>query len=222
MHHALGLTRGAAGVDKLRDRIWRHAVLRQNLRSIRLLLPGRLLQQGFKTVRARTANAQHMLQMRQLRLYAFEHGLVIDIAKVFEHDHHFGFAMAQHEVQLTFAEDRHQRVQHRANASAGQIQHAELPHIGQLASHHIRRPHAQAPQANSYAVCHAPQFGIVEAPGRRITAALCHQRQLVRRAAHCFVQCLVDGGVLPPSLLDHVGAARRQQYGIKLHVLSPG
>ena len=218
MHNPFGVARGAAGVDQLGDCIGCDTVLAQDGRGVALLLPRGLLQQRLKTVGTRTTNRHHLLQMRQLRLDAFEHGLIVHAAKLFEHDHDFGFAMAQHEEQFALAEDWHQRVQHSANTRASQVQHREMPHIGQLARHHIGRPHAQPPQAYRHAVSHAAQLGIAKAARRRIARALAHQRQLVWRLLHGLVQRIVDCGVLPPPLCHHLRPARRQQYGIKLHV----
>ncbi|MNT03807.1 hypothetical protein D3C72_1383580 [compost metagenome] len=218
VHDALGLTRGAAGIDELCDGIGLYPVLFQNMRRIGTLFPRGLGKQGLKAVRTRSTNGRDVLQVRQLRLNAFEHGLVIHIAKVLEHDDHLSFTVAEHEQQLALAEDRHQGIEHSTNARACQVQHRELPDIGQLAGHHIGGPHTQTPQPHRYTVGHASQLCIAKWLRSLFTSALPYQRQPVGPLACCVVQGIVDGGVPPPALASHLRAARCQQYGIKLHV----
>ena len=174
VHHALGLARGAAGVDELGDGIGRGPVALQDLRGIGIALPGGLREQRFKTVRAGTTDGDHVLELWQLRLNAFEHGLVIHTAKVLEHHDQLGLPVTEHEQQLALPKDGHQGIEHRADAHACQVQQRELPDIGQLAGHHIGRPHTQPPQTDGHAVGHAGQLRVVEALRSALCRALRH------------------------------------------------
>src|SRR5204862_416991 len=75
-----------------------------------------LQEHAVEGVRAVAVDDDHMLQLRQAALEAFGHRGVVEAAERRRHDEHLGFGEAEHELELTLAEDRHQRVDDRTDA----------------------------------------------------------------------------------------------------------
>ncbi len=162
VHHALGFTGCARGVNQLCHIVWAWTVLLEQGCGLRVFLPFGAAEQSFKTVGPFAVNHHHMLQMRQAGLEVAHHFFVVKATESLRNDEHLGFTMFEHERQLAFTENMHQRVHHRTNARACQIGDGELPPIGQLTSHHIVARHTQFGQTHSHTVCHVGQLAIGE------------------------------------------------------------
>ena len=210
MHHAFGFTGGARGVDQLRDVVRTRAVCAQDGGGIGLVFPGGTTQQGFEAVGALAVDRHHMFQMRQTGLNGADHLLEVKTPEALGRDDDLGLSVLEHEVQFTFAEDVHQRVDDRTDARARQIGHGELPPVGQLAGHDVVLLHAQATQAHGHAVGHLRQFTVGEAAHVIGFHAVGGERQFVGAGRHAGVQVIVDGAVMPEALRDHAGATLGQ------------
>ena len=97
VHHALGLARGARGVDELGHIVWAGAVRRENGLGIGLLFPFGVTEQGVKAVGAAAADHHHMFQVRQTGLQRGDHLLKVKTPEALGRNHHLGLAMLQHE-----------------------------------------------------------------------------------------------------------------------------
>ena len=118
------------------------AVLCEDGLRLRVLLPRGAAEQGLEAIGPAAIDHHHMLQVGQAGLEALDHLLVVKATKHLGHDDHFGFAVLEHERQLTLPKDVHERVHHRADARARQVGDGELPPVGQLASHDVVVAHA--------------------------------------------------------------------------------
>jgi len=217
VHHALGFAGGARGIDELGDVVGAGAVGAQNAGGIGILFPGRSAEQSFVAVGALPVHHHDVFQLRQVRLDALDHLLEVKATEGLGRDDDLGLSVLEHEVEFALAEDVHQRVDHGANARAGQVGHGELPPVGQLAGDHVVLFHPQTRQAHGHAVGHLRQLAVAEAAHVTRLHPVRRQRALVRAGGDTGVQVVVDGAVMPEALLDHAGAARGQQYGVEFH-----
>ena len=95
----------------------------------RLRLPVRLRQEGVEIVAAAAADDDDPTQVGQVGA-ARRHRRMVEAAERLRGDDNFGFAVPEHEGQFALAEDRHQRIERRANARAGEIEAGEPPPLG--------------------------------------------------------------------------------------------
>jgi hypothetical protein len=77
---------------------------------------------------------------------AGRHLRVVTTAERAGHEQDPGTTLAQHERQLALAEDRHQRLAHRAGPQRAQRDRHELEPVGELERNGLTRPHAEPAQ----------------------------------------------------------------------------
>ena len=144
-----------------------------------------------------------MLQLRQAALEAFGHRGVVEAAEHRRHDEHLGFGEAQHELELTLAEDRHQRVDDRTDAPAGERRDDELPPVRHLQRHDVTRPDAERAQPAGGQRDLVGELAVRQARGLRPIGSVGHQRRLVGCAPNGFDEELVDRPVEPEARCAH-------------------
>ncbi len=182
VHRTLGLTRRARCVHELGDGVAAGPLGFVGCRGMEAV-GERRLQKCLLEVRRRIATAHDadMLQVRQFGAQPGNHPGVVESAKALRNDQYLGVGETQHESQFTFAKDGHQRIDGRAQAHAGGIEHQVVPPTRQLHGDDIPWPDAQLGQS------HRDPVG--------------HDFELTEGVTHC----LVGGG----RVRDHGGALRR-------------
>jgi hypothetical protein len=152
LHHALGLTRGARGVEQL-DHVVRVRPAAGELGGgVEIVLPAPLDQRALEAVVALPAHHQHAFERRQRAAQVGQHGGVVVATEAARHHHEARLGEVEHEAEFALAKDRHQRVADGADAKARQVQRDELPPVRQLERHHVARLHAKADQPQRDAV----------------------------------------------------------------------
>ncbi|MNQ90316.1 hypothetical protein D3C85_1056520 [compost metagenome] len=111
--------------------------------------------------------------------------------------------MAEHEAQLALAEDRHQRVEHGADAHAGQVQGAHLPPVGQLAGHHLAFLHPQGSQSCGHPGHHPVQFPVAHRMAQVLADAVGDQGRFCGGAGNGFIQIICNDHVIPGAGFQH-------------------
>ena len=122
----------SAGVAPyLADRGWRKPLLRREQRRL-------------ETIGPCAVDNHNMRKLRQVPLKRLRHCLMIEATKYFGHDDQLRFRELEHVTELPLAEDRHQRVDNRANPECRERDHGELPPIRQLNGDDIAASEAHA------------------------------------------------------------------------------
>ncbi|MCY1556963.1 hypothetical protein D9M68_937660 [compost metagenome] len=113
-------------------------------------------------------------------------------------DHqHAALGVAEHEGQLALAEDRHQRVEDRADTHAGQVQGGHLPPVGQLAGHHIGFFHAEADEAGGHAGDDPVEFAVAQCGALVFVHPVGDQCGRVGAAGYGLVEVICNDHVIP-------------------------
>ena len=99
-----------------------------------------------RTRLGRVSQDQYVLERRQLRPQLAGHRRVVATPEHARNEQHAGAALAQHERQLTLAEDRHQRLAHRTRAQCAQGDRHELEAVRELEGHGLALQHAKPEQ----------------------------------------------------------------------------
>ena len=147
VHHALGLAGRARGVDELRDVVGARPVARSGSSAHRVPVPTPGRSAAPRSCSARCRRPRPRAASAAGRLQAFDHRSWSKPRKTFGTISDLGLAVLEHERQLALAEDVHQRVEHGADARAGQVGQRELPPVRQLQRDHVVAADAQSRQA---------------------------------------------------------------------------
>ena len=132
-----------------------------------------------------------VLESWQRRAQTFGHRTMVATPVFPRHEQHAGAALAQHERELALAEDRHQRLAHRAGPQRAQRDRDELEAVGELESHRLALEYAEQEQR-----CCDP-VGVVSqsSPGQlahRTVGADLHDRPPARPLAGVPVEVVED------------------------------
>ncbi|MCY1408179.1 hypothetical protein D9M71_234980 [compost metagenome] len=218
VQHAFRLAGGAGGVEQLHHVVGMRAACGEQRRGVGFLFPGAAHQQLLEGVLA--ADHQYVAQVRQVAAQAVEHGAVVEAAVAVRDHHHPALGVGQHEAQLAFAEDRHQRVEHRADAHAGQVQRHHLPPVGQLARHHVARFHPQRGQAAGHPRDATVEFRVAQLDALVAAGAVGDQCRPVGAGSQGVIQIICNDPVIPCAGGKHGRTSLRLQVGADLHELT--
>src|SRR6516164_7672504 len=147
---------------------------------------------------------------------------MIKIMEGLRNDQELRLAVPQHEGEFALPEDRHQRVEHRTDPRASEIEQAELPPVRQLHGNDVIAANAESRQTDRDSIGKSSELPIGEA-----TLVFCvqtdrRQGDLVWAGAKAAVEIVIDGPVMPIASRFAFGAARCQQYCVEFHSALPG
>ena len=158
-----------------------------------------------------------MAQKRQLLLQCFRHDREIKAAEQFGHDQHLALRKVEHVAQFPLAEDVHQRIHHRADATAGQRRDHELPPIGQLHGHDIATHYTHRTQGGSGAADPVAELPVAQANRLFTVDPVSDQGLFIRFGLERALQKNVHILVQPKAGLSHGRPARRQCWHLIAH-----
>ncbi len=147
---ALGVARGAAGVDQQR-RVVGAGGHQRKIGVCRLLHRGPIDDVGV----ASAGQAQHVAQRRALGAHTLQHG-----AGAAVHQRHAGGAVLQPELQRLGAKQLRQRHRHRPQLQHRHVGHGGLETLRQRNRHPLARTHPEQPQAVGESVRRLLQLGV--------------------------------------------------------------
>ena len=160
-----------------------------------------------------------------------EHRGVVVAPKGAGDDDHRRLGPADDEAELAFTEDRHQRVDDGADATAGQGEGGEEPVVGQLHRHDLAGLDTEVEQGPGEPVDVAGELSVADrARMARVVVTIGGDGDLVRHRPYGVVEIVEVGPVPPPALGPEVGRQRRiDQPGCSpvclahdVHPLPPG
>jgi hypothetical protein len=134
---------------------------------------------------------------------------MVEMAKGLGDDQNLSFAMAQHERQLVFPEDRHGQIEDRANARTGKIERGEPPTVRKLHGDDVVAADAETGEADCDPVRHRGEFPVGESsslPGFALDGG---QREPVGAMDEAGVEIVVDRPVAPVAARHAFRPARR-------------
>ena len=117
------------------------------------------------------ADDDHVLEVSQGRLQAARHREVVVAAERVGDDQHPGGALAEHEMELALAEDRHQRLADGADPERREADCDEFEPIGKLVGDRIARRNPQLQQRRRGAVGSRVELGPGQLPALLAAAA---------------------------------------------------
>src|SRR5690606_35397208 len=115
-----------------------------------------------KIILAFAIDYHHMLQAIQLVLQLIGQLFMIKIAERFRYNKNFGFTMLEHELQFTFTENRHKRIEYCTDTATSQVKQSKFPPVRQLARHHVIFFNTQLFQTQDNFIGHVPKLLIAE------------------------------------------------------------
>ncbi len=181
---------------------------RQDRSGVGRLLPFGRRQQRIEIVFAPASHDNDPTERRQVLREPARHRLVVEMAENFRHDEDFRFGVPEHEGQLVLAEDRHERIEDRPDARAGEIKQGKLPPVRQLHGDDVVAGNAELCKADGDPVGERRELPVGEAANLAGLALHGGQRKLVRTGSDAGVQIVVDRPVEPVAARDAFGAPR--------------
>ena len=177
--------------------------------------------QAIETVLRAAVDHDDVGEGRNLGLHGERDGAVIDVAERGRHDQHLGPGEAEHEGELALAEDDHQRVGDRAELEGGEMEHGELPPVGQLEGDDVALADAAPGEADRDAIGQAIEFGVGQAHFGRPVGAGGDDGDLVAEAGDVATEMVEQGLVAPQTGRGHGGAAGRGAQIVRHRLLPP-
>ena len=129
VHDPLGFAGGTGSVEDLDGVVGGELALGKQGVGVLLFFPGGFRETLFKATLALSPDDQQGFEIRQLPPNTVNHGLVVKATKDLWYYQQFGLAMLEHEAQFPLPENRHERIQNRADTHAGQMQGGGLPPV---------------------------------------------------------------------------------------------
>jgi len=146
---------------------------------------------------------------------------VIEAAKQFGDDEDFALRELEHVVEFAFAEDRHQRIDDRADAERRKGDYREFPPIGQLHGNDVAAIDAEPLQRSGGARDEIAEFSVAEAAALDFVRAIAEQRELVGGLSDRRPKKLVVVLVDPETAVAHRLGVRDWIEASSRHRLSP-
>ena len=215
VHHPFRLSGRAAGIEELDHLVGLDA---PRAEGVAFRLAARL-QQALEGVLGAAPDDEDMAQRRKALADGLRHGGIVDVAKPRRHHQHLGLGKAEHEAELTFPEDGHQRIAHRAELEAGEVQDRELPPVRQLEGDDVAASHPALREVQRDEIGQAVELAIGQTTLLPGLGAHRDDRRLVRRPCNGAVEVIEQRRVAPIS--GGGGASPQQRFPIEQHGVLP-